>query len=115
LASIAAGWKQRGLDIGNKTYRRRPNEQTLQSLLLLSALLFCSGHVASSAEEKKMKDGLYARITTNKGAILLKLHYEKTPLTVINFAGLAEGARSISEAATKPWASLSITDSPSTG
>ncbi|WP_319588325.1 peptidylprolyl isomerase [uncultured Desulfobulbus sp.] len=59
--------------------------------LLLSALLFCSGQPASSAEEKKMKDGLYAKITTAKGDILLKLFYNKTPLTVINFAGLAEG------------------------
>lgn len=60
-------------------------------LLLLSALLFCSGHPAFSAEEKKMKDGLYAKITTGKGDILLKLFYNKTPITVINFVGLAEG------------------------
>lgn len=59
--------------------------------LLLSVLLFCSGQPASSAEEKKMKDGLYAKITTAKGDILLRLFYNKTPLTVINFAGLAEG------------------------
>ena len=59
--------------------------------LLLSALLFSSGQPASSAEEKKMKDGLYAKITTAKGDILLRLFYNKTPLTVINFVGLAEG------------------------
>ena len=59
--------------------------------LLLPVLLFCSGQPASSAEEKKMKDGLYAKITTAKGDILLKLFYNKTPLTVINFAGLAQG------------------------
>lgn len=64
----------------------------LLALLLLSALLFCSGQPVSSTEEKKMKDGLYAKITTTKGDILLKLHYNKTPLTVINFAGLAEGS-----------------------
>lgn len=63
----------------------------LFSLLLLSALVFCSGHPVFSAEEKKMKDGLYAKIATNKGDILLRLFYNKTPLTVINFVGLAEG------------------------
>ncbi len=61
-------------------------------LLLLGALLLCAVQPASSAEEKKMKDGLYAKITTDKGEILLRLHFNKTPLTVINFVGLAEGS-----------------------
>ena len=59
--------------------------------LLLPVLLFGAGHPAFSAEEKNMKDGLYAKIATSKGDILLRLHYQKTPLTVINFVGLAEG------------------------
>jgi len=38
-----------------------------------------------------LKDGLYAQFNTNKGEILASLHYKQTPLTVINFAGLALG------------------------
>ncbi len=39
----------------------------------------------------KYKDGIYANINTSKGKMICKLFYDKTPLTVCNFIGLAEG------------------------
>jgi peptidylprolyl isomerase len=56
-------------------------------LVILSALFSCSGSSGNAA----LGDGLFARIDTDKGEIVLKLEYEKTPLTVCNFAALAEG------------------------
>ncbi|MEY2924168.1 MAG: hypothetical protein RLZZ337_716 [Bacteroidota bacterium] len=40
---------------------------------------------------KNMENGLYAKMNTSMGSILIKLEMEKTPLTVANFVGLAEG------------------------
>lgn len=48
--------------------------------------------VASSDGAGKLADGLYARMETARGAILLRLFFDKVPVTVANFVGLAEGS-----------------------
>ena len=56
-------------------------------------ILFLSILVISCKPTKyaDLGDGLYADMQTNKGDILLKLEFEKTPITVANFVSLATG------------------------
>jgi cyclophilin family peptidyl-prolyl cis-trans isomerase len=61
-------------------------------VVVLFLYIFMAGQSIAS-ENMPHADGLYAKLITSQGDILIKLEFEKTPLTVTNFVGLAEGTK----------------------
>ncbi len=62
--------------------------------LVMTALLavsFLSSCNSQNKAHKDLEEGVYAEFSTDKGTILIKLHYDKVPVTVANFVALAEG------------------------
>ena len=54
-------------------------------VLIILLLIFIS------CDKSHTNDGVYADIKTDKGTIIVQLHFEETPITVANFVALAEG------------------------
>lgn len=62
-----------------------------KSFTSVLGLIFLLSTLSCQNKYPELGNGLYAEFTTTKDTIIVELFYEKTPLTVANFVGLAEG------------------------
>ena len=58
-------------------------------------LIFCVAGTALAQNDAALGNGMFARITTDKGDIVVRLEFQRTPLTVCNFVALAEGRMNV--------------------
>lgn len=64
-------------------------------------LILVINFTSCKAQYPDLEDGIYAEFVTNKGIMVAKLSYKKTPVTVANFVSLAEGTNTMVDSAYK--------------
>jgi peptidylprolyl isomerase len=76
-------------------------KRTLRACIGALFLVLAAESAFGAPGDSVLGDGLFARISTVKGDIVVRLEFQKTPMTVCNFVALAEGT--MKAAAGKPF------------
>ncbi|MDF1665252.1 MAG: peptidylprolyl isomerase [Planctomycetota bacterium] len=79
--------------------------RVIASLTILTTLCLVSPVHAQDKKAdpllKNLETGIYARVETNFGTMVWRLHYRRAPSAVYNFVGLAEGTRQWNDSKSK--------------
>ena len=73
----------------------RQSPLNLQANVGTPAQSSANGSLSAASTDSTYGNGLFARISTDRGDIVLQLEFQKTPLTVCNFVALAEGKMNV--------------------